>query len=75
MDEAAFIALDGDALEALALRVANGPYLSVIVLQNSGGLWHSWLGTADGSTAYFTTGGNRSEEEARQAVERAARYV
>lgn len=75
MAEDAFMALDGPELESLAQRVAEGPYLSLITLQNSGGLWTAWLGTADGKVAHFSTSGHDSEDAARLAVERAARSV
>jgi hypothetical protein len=70
-----FIALDGDDLESLARRIADGPYLSVLTSENAAGLWKAWLGTSDGRTAYFSTYGHTSEQGARYAVDRAARNV
>jgi len=75
MAESAFMNLDGDALESLAQRIAEGPYLTPVALQNSGGLWTAWLGTSDGKTAYFSTSGHASEQAARYALGRAARNV
>ncbi len=73
IDESAFLALDGDELESLANRVAEAPYLSLVTVQNSGGMWCGWFGTANGSTAYHDTAAHATEAEAREAVERAAR--
>lgn len=71
--EEEFLSLDGDGLESLANRIAEAPYLAVVVKQNSGGRWHAWFGTEDGKTALFSTGGHETEEAARQAVSRAMR--
>ena len=75
MAESAFLSLDGADLETLARRIASGPYLTPVALQNSGGLWTAWLGTSDGKTAYFGTAGHASEDVARYALDRAARNV
>jgi hypothetical protein len=73
LDESAFLALDGEELEALATRIAEAPYLDVVTKLNSGGRWHGWFGTQNGETAYFQTGGHESEDAARKAVSRAMR--
>lgn len=75
MAEDAFMALDGDDLESLARRLAEAPYLSVVALKNSGGLWTAWLGTTDGRVAHYSTSAHADEESARLAVERASRWV
>lgn len=39
-----------------------------VILRNDGGRWHSWIGTSDGKTALFSTGGHKTEKEAREAL-------
>jgi hypothetical protein len=75
MAESEFLALDSDGLESLGNRIAEAPYLNVIAVQSSGGLWHSWFGTSDGKTAYFPQGGCETEEAARRAVSRAMQFT